>query len=131
MGTFGRAASATEPCGDGLVPSVPAASALLGVTPMAVGLLSLLEPISGARPFSQGVGGALVGLWDACLSRRGSAAGRSVMVLDSGSAAATVPVVAVGAGPAGLPSSRVKSVVFLISGAMVSVRGSTISPATQ
>lgn len=131
MGVFGTAALVTELCCDGLVASVPTASVLLAVTPVAVGLLSIMNPICGARPFSPGAGGALVGLWDAPLSPRGSAAGRGVTMLGPEPAAATVSVVALGAGPAGLSSSRAKSVLFLISGAMVSARGSTTSPATQ
>lgn len=89
-----------------------------GVTSVAIGVLSLLKLICGARSSSQGAGGALVGLWDTCLPP--GAAGNSVM-----------RVVTVAAGPAGLLSSRAKSVLFLISGAMVSVRGSTTWPAPQ
>lgn len=112
--------------------AVPMASALLGVTLTAMGLLSLLKAIFGAKPFCQRVGGALVGLWDARLSLKASAAGRRVVAPDVRPAAATVPVVAVGAGPAGLlPSSGARSVLVFISGATVLVRGSTISPATQ
>lgn len=125
-------ASTTELCCDGLMAthcSVFIDSSLLAVTPVAVGLLSPPKTTCGARPFSKGTGGALVGEWpwSISLSPRGSAAERCTEVLISESTSATISVVS----GEGLTSSGADSVLFVTSGAIVSVRGSTISPATQ